>query len=257
MAMLSAEQINQFYPIAKVDIYPGGAMQVYRTALRQAPPIPDRERGNISTLSKSSLTRLAFTVSVCHTPLRSILTLTYLASPIDLRNAKKHLNKFLVSVARIYGQFSYIWFMEFTKNSMAHFHVLSTLDVDLVSRHTIAHLWVKAVSAQHWSYCSIRTRKEHTVKQAMLEVHRHPKCFERIRHPEGAKRYALKYCLKPYQKQVPEFIRLVGRFWGTSRDIKPEPETVGVDITEAELREKLGADHRLQKAEIIPKYIFG
>jgi len=46
---------------------------------------------------------------------------------------------------------------------------------------------------------------------------------ERIRKPDGAIRYAAKYCSKKSQKVVPPGYKNVGRFWGCSRGIKPLP----------------------------------
>ena len=44
---------------------------------------------------------------------------------------------------------------------------------------------------------------------------------ERIRKPDGAARYAVKYAYKMRQKKVPLEYRNVGRFWSHSRDVKP------------------------------------
>jgi hypothetical protein len=47
--------------------------------------------------------------------------------------------------------------------------------------------------------------------------------LERIRKPGGARRYTVKYAFKMEQKRVPVEYRNVGRFWGHSRGVKPEP----------------------------------
>jgi len=256
MLTMSPELFNHVYPISQIDIYENGVLAVKRISSRPNELSPRGKKSSIKILSRRSLTKLAFLVSVTPVSLRSILTLTYLQSPVNLKEAKVHLHKFLTRMARYYGQFSYIWFMEFTKVGMAHFHVLTSLAAPSVSRETFARFWVDSVGAKDWWYSTLKTKKEHTVRDAMLRVHRHKKCFEKIRKPDGAKRYALKYALKPYQKEVPDYITLVGRFWGTSRDIEPVPAIANVDITEEELRQKLGQDHRLQKSQILPKFIW-
>lgn len=256
MLEMSPDRFNYLYPIEKLDIYPNGVIVVKRTSLLPPGQSPKGKKSNIKILSRRSLTRLAFVVSVTASNLRSILTLTYLQSPINLRDAKVHLHKFLTRMERYYGEFSYIWFMEFTKVGMAHFHVLTSLDAPIVSRETFARFWVDSVGAKDYWYSALKTRKEDTVRNAMLKVHRHKTCFEPIRLPDGAKRYALKYALKPYQKAVPDYISLIGRFWGTSRDIIPEPEVSDIDMTETELRDWLGPDHRVSRLEIVPKFIW-
>jgi len=255
MLPLSPETFNRVYPISGMDVYES-VIVLKRTATIEAKLVPRGKRGKVKELSKSSLTRLAFLVSVSSKSFTSILTLTYLQSPICLTEAKVHLNRFLVRMSRYYGDFSYVWFMEFTRAGLAHFHVLTSLYAPIVSRETFARFWVDSVGAKDWWYCSLRTKRENTVRAAMLSVHRHRKCFEQIRLEDGAKRYALKYALKPYQKQVPNHINLVGRFWGASRDIIGQPLISDVTITEEDLRERLGEEHRLAGAEILPKYIW-
>jgi hypothetical protein len=58
---------------------------------------------------------------------------------------------------------------------------------------------------------------------------------ERIRKPDGAARYCLKYAYKCEQKAVPEQYRNVGRFWGCSRDVTPEKPRV-IELSELEIR---------------------
>lgn len=250
------ETFNHVYPIRRINVYQGGVVEVKRTCLLQSQLLEKKPRGRIKTLSTSSLTRLAFTVLATSVRLKSLLTLTYLSSPIDLREAKKDLHRFVTKMQRYYGQFSYVWFMEFTKVGLAHFHILASVEAHLISRTRFAFCWLDACKAKHYAYSSRRTKKWDTVRNAMLKVHSHKACIQAIRVEDGARRYALKYCLKPYQKKVPSYISLTGRFWGASQDIKPVPEVSDVDITEDELREKMGAGHRLAGKDILPKFIF-
>lgn len=250
------ETFNQVYPIRKIDVFPGGAIKVRRECLLQSQLVEKRRRGLITTLSTSSLTRLAFTILASSIELKSLWTLTYLNSPLDLREAKVHLHRFLTTMQRYYGRFSYVWFMEFTKAGLAHFHLLVSLNQWEVCPLRFAQSWINAVAAKNWAYSSIRTKKKDTVRNAMHKVHCHKACIQQIRLEDGARRYALKYCLKPYQKKVPPYVKLTGRFWGNSQDVKPVPEVEGIDITEEELRQKLGSGHRLANTDILPKFIF-
>lgn len=100
----------------------------------------------------------------------------------------------------------------------------------------------------------MKKKKLLNIKTAMLEVHKHPKNWAAIRLADGAKRYCLKYCLKPYQKAVPKEFSRVGRFWGCSYDVKPE-EIIEVSATDEEIRDWL-KDHPVTTWDLLPKYIF-
>lgn len=58
---------------------------------------------------------------------------------------------------------------------------------------------------------------------------------ERLRSARGGAFYAVKYAMKMKQKAVPRDYRNVGRFWGNSRGVKPEPEKT-LQCTEDDIR---------------------
>jgi hypothetical protein len=90
----------------------------------------------------------------------------------------------------------------------------------------------------------------------VFRQHRRKVVWEGIRKEDGALRYALKYAAKTKQKIVPKNYRDVGRFWATSRDVKPKGG-VEVPLNEREVRELLNSIGRdFNKWEVLPKIIF-
>lgn len=115
-----------------------------------------------------------------------------------------------------------------------------------------------AIRSEHGfeKYSSLRSKKTHTSRLAVIRVHRHKDTWQDIRSEDGAARYVTKYATKPYQKQVPDWYSDVGRFWGASRDVKAEIDLEHYDLTEAELRYQL-KDHRVGKWDVLPKHVLG
>lgn len=151
---------------------------------------------------------------------------------------------------RDFGEFDYCWFLEFQRRGAPHIHILLTLpEPDKLGRVEFALLWANIVAPP--------TREE---KEKIFLVHAHAvkgkTAWEAIREKDGAKKYALKYALKTYQKDVPETFQDVGRFWGTSRNVPPA-EIRRIPITEQELREILTKlDNPVAGWPILPKIVF-
>lgn len=92
--------------------------------------------------------------------------------------------------------------------------------------------------------------------ESARKVAMHSRSWERIKKPDGAKRYVTKYCTKLEQKSVPSGFSLVGRFWGCSRDV-PASDMEPTAATEEQLRAILdskGVDQA--KWEFLPKHIW-
>ena len=160
------------------------------------------ERGEVDEFSLASRKRLAFVASNTDVVFSCMVTLTYPGEySSDGRDVKGHLNRFL-SWARYNGCGEYLWFIEFQRRGAPHFHILteSWLEPAEVSKR-----WYRAVGSGDERHLRAGTR------------------VERLRSSEGGARYAVKYAMKMYQKSVPESYRNVGRFWGHSRGVKPEP----------------------------------
>ena len=243
---LDPEWFNTVFPIAEVEVYSSG-WKIIRKSLLTPKQIPRGLRGEIRMLTQNSLSRLAFTVLNTPVEFTSIITLTYSKEfPTDGKKVKADLNHFLTLARREFAEFSYVWFIEFQKRGAPHFHILARgIEPNLLNRVKLAQNWVRCVKPA--------TLEE---REKMFLVHSHRSACDRIREKNGAKRYALKYCLKANQKVVPKEYRNIGRFWGTSRDIKPEL-IKRVTITEDDFRGALEyIDNPLAGWGILPKYIF-
>lgn len=170
-------------------------------------------------LSKKSRQRLAFVANNTHVRFRSMITLTYPREfPSDGRSVKKHLNAFLVWCRRRFASPSYLWFLEFQKRGAPHIHIL--LDSPLPQSEAGRRLLFGEVSQQWYN----------TVGSGDPKHLRAGTRCERIRKPDGAARYCLKYAYKTEQKCVPSDYRDVGRFWGCSRDTRPStPRIIPID----------------------------
>jgi hypothetical protein len=179
---------------------------------------PERVDGDIMNLSRKSLRRLAFTASNTAVDFVAMLTLTYPeAYPVDGRICKRHLNTLLTRLRQKYTAVSYLWFMEFQKRGAPHFHIL----VDRFIPHDwLAEAWYKIVDSGDEKHLQAGTQAD------------------KIRSQNGAKHYVVKYAAKCNQKAVPIGFRRVGRYWGASRNVKPQP--VGtIDINESQLYQLL------------------
>lgn len=255
--MLPHWTVNSLYPVARINVYKGGVIEVQRLNLNHKKPPKNKKpnRKAIKKMSKSSLSKLAFTVTACHIPFTSMFTLTYLEESRDGRESKKHLGKFLKQLNKRY-KCSYLWFLEFTRRGKPHYHVLTTeANINYEDREWLGDTWAWAIDAPDWWYSSLVSKKSYIISDAVYEVHSHPTNWQDIRLPDGAKRYALKYALKQEQKEVPPDFQNVGRFWGCSYDVIPVPEVIGIDVTDEELRAIL-KDNPVADWDILPRYIW-
>lgn len=242
---------NLTYPIRRITRYKSGWL------VERKPPANTNTRGDreqITRLSRSSLERLAWTVSQSSTEFKSMLTLTYLFPPKDGLQSKRHLRHFLSAMQKCFGDYSYCWWLEFTRRGLPHYHLLLTLSPDAFKRTRAAVLWAIAQDARPWPYCDLKTRRQHEWKRAVVNVCSHPKSWQELRSPEGARRYALKYALKTTQKDVPEAWRNVGRFWGCDYKTIPKPLSEPTEAHEGQVRGILD-ETRFERWPIIPKYV--
>lgn len=198
-------------PVIGIKIYRRDVVVVRRGVMHpgrgQEPP----QRGNITVLSKKSRQRLAFVANNTRVVFRTMITLTYPKEyTTDGKEVKKHLNAFLVWCRRYFARPSYLWFLEFQKRGAPHIHLL--VDTPL-PQDKAGRLNVYAEVAVAW-YNTVDSGDDKHLKAGTR--------VERIRKPDGAARYALKYAYKTKQKCVPEAFQNVGRFWGCSRDVTPQ-----------------------------------
>jgi len=192
-----------------------------------APTTHEQTRSEVTEFSDKSRARLAFVANNTTVTFRTMITLTYPKRyPKDGRTVKKHLREFLQRWRRFTGGASYLWFLEFQLRGAPHVHLLT--DYPLPRRNPsrkAAKLWV---SQQWYDICSSRDPK-HLIAGTRTET---------IRNTENPGAYAVKYATKMEQKKVPEDYQNVGRFWGHTRDVKPQP-FFDVACSEDDLRSAL------------------
>lgn len=178
------------------------------------------ERAEISEFSDKSRRRLAFTVSNTDAEFRSMLTLTYKSdlAPKNGKEIKRHLNSFLTWWRSRFPGVDYVWFMEFTRKGIPHFHALVSTEV-----HG-PHMKMRNGSIQNLEMTrELSTRWAKITGNPGTKMEEVSVAFEVIREPEGAARYVNKYAYKTDQKTCPESFRDCGRFWGASKGVKPIP----------------------------------
>jgi len=165
----------------------------------------DNYRSKVSEFSWAARKRLAFVAANTDVVFTSMLTLTYpRVFPNDGKDVKQNLNAFLVALRRRNPGVLYLWFLEFQKRGAPHIHiVVRGMRVDRETQRWVSHTW--------WRLCNTKDLK-HLAAGTRLE---------RIKSPNGARNYCVKYAHKMEQKNVPKLYRNVGRFWGCSRSVKP------------------------------------
>jgi len=152
--------------------------------------------------------------------------------------------------------------MEFQKSGKIHFHLLLSTPYRKQLHISIVALWATLQEPLNCQYCSLKDKSKGLVRmtqEAVVKANLRGRMWENLRTEEGAKRYALKYCLKPGQKKPPLWLNHTGRFWGSDR------ETGKVDysewqilpVTEEQTRLYLSIDnHPAAKFDILPKYLW-
>lgn len=163
-------------------------------------------RGDICELSHHSLMRMAFVAHNTSIKFDVMVTLTYPKEfPSDGKAVKYHLKKFLLWLTRTAGVTSYFWFMEFQRRGAPHFHIFTNGGDAISRKKAVSSRWFEIVGSGDEKHLKAGTR------------------IEKLRIPDAAGRYAAKYASKPYQKKLPLDYQNVGRWWGHSRDVIPEP----------------------------------
>lgn len=191
------------------------ALEVYKndckiryTIYQDKPQATGGKREKVFELSEKSIARLVFLVQNTHVVLRGMITLTYPSEfPMTGKLVKLHLNSFLSWAKKIAKIGNYVWFLEFQKRGAPHLHVLVENDISGQKRD-VSRIWYGIVGSGDVKHLRAGTRTE------------------KIRDVGGAGKYAAKYGAKKSQKTPPREFTDVGRFWGNSRGMKPEPETV-------------------------------
>jgi len=198
-------------------------------------------KGEISELSEKSRKELAFVANNTDIEFLYMVTLTYPSDyPGDGQTIKRELDTFFKRVKRQYGEFSYLWFLEFQGRGAPHFHILLTIEI---GKEWCSKSWYEVVQSGDVKHLKAGTK------------------VEKLRSVEGGKRYAVKYATKTKQKAVPKDFRNVGRFWGCSRDVRPKQHGVLLNTHKREILELLrngewGYTNNIEKIDYLPSTLY-
>ncbi len=185
--------------------------------VKKSHPAPaNAKRGNrekIFEFSASSRRRLLFVCRNSGNHIKSQFCLTYHdVWPDDGKEVKKHLNHFLTLLRRQFPGVHYLWVFEFQERGAPHIHLFSSLPPTEDNRMMLAHNWSRIVGGT----------------ESHLRFHCHKRNMIRWNMRSG-KYLTKEYLAKSVQKGVPANFQNVGRFWGCSRNMKPEFQVVAPD----------------------------
>lgn len=189
-------------PVTAVRVYRQDVVVVRQGVSRQG-VYPGR--ADVKVFSRRSRQRLAFIASNTDIMFTSMLTLTYPKQfPNDGQDVKYNLKMFLKELRRKVPAVSVLWFLEFQRRGAPHIHILIRgVRVYKPMQEWVSKTWYRICGTGDIKHLAAGTR------------------LERIRKPNGARNYCVKYAHKMKQKRVPKNYRNVGRFWGHTRDVKP------------------------------------
>jgi len=206
--------------------------------------------------SKKSLLRLMFLMQATKVEFKSMFTLTYPRHfPRDGEVVKADVAAVVQKMRR--SNFTYLWFLEFQKRGAPHIHIM--LDADCITpamRVDYGLYWTARVALSEWYkyYCPPDDYYKEVMKMAKFNTH--ARTWELIRDPHGARNYVTKYASKERQKKVPKAYQSVGRFWGSTRALRPEG--LVFDITEDDIEQWLVDNgHPASEYHLVPRYLWG
>ena len=266
-----AAYLSRFLPIVSATVYHGGAAIVGRARSRahNHTVITRGDRKPIMELTPKARKMMAFTTLATSAEFSSMITLTYGAMfPTSGATVKLHLQRILQWLKR-YGIEDLIWFLEFQKRGAPHFHVLTDMiEPNTFDRASLGLAWIKAqgwnISTLYpvfegWAGAEPRSANKADLEMIdkQMKVLLHEKTWEAVHTDDGARRYAMKHALKPWQKEVPAEYSNVGRWWGCTKSVRDKIRPVAQwDLNEETLRQ-IATDCNSWVADkpVIPKYI--
>jgi hypothetical protein len=252
-------EFNPDVLINRMDIYRNGNIIVRRRGLSNPPPRGDR--AEITEFTGSSRAKMLFTISSTSVEFYSMLTTTYPKEfPVCGKVAKSHLKSMCDWLRKRYDT-EIFWFMEFQPGrEVVHYHIMTQVkDPQDSDRMAYRERWCEVIGLKPGrNYSDINTRVERDMWVDVVRQHRRRKIWENIREKEGAIRYTAKYALKMEQKEVPEYYRNCGRFWGCTKGVRDGIEMIGTYVVDNQtLRDILTLEgHRASKLLWIPKHLF-
>ena len=195
-------------PVKSFLVYPR-AVKLVRDFKGKKPDSNSKTRSEITSFSAKSRSRLKFTSANAFPALISQFGMTYHRTFPDGRTIKKHLNQFLTELRFSYPDVKHLWILEFQSRGVAHFHIFLSLAHSKKLGQELGSIWHRIAEPDS---------KQH------LKFHQHENNF--IPWDMGSGSYLCKYLDKESQKSVPENFTGVGRFWGNSRGLVPEPDEI-------------------------------
>lgn len=195
-------------PVVSFEVFPR-SLKLVRDPLMTIQPPSGGPRGEISSFTQASRRRLKFAASNAFPELISQFGMTYHNLKPDGKTIKRHLNSFLVALRRRFPGVGYLWILEFQRRGIPHFHLYLTLQHSAEIGETLGRIWNRLVESYDHDH---------------LAFHIHSKNF--MPWSMGTGSYLCKYLDKEAQKAVPEGFTGIGRFWGHSRGLVPEPEVI-------------------------------
>lgn len=160
----------------------------------------------------------------------------------------------------------YFWFLEFQSRGAPHFHLGLSIPAPQRTdgtRQELASWWAIIAEQGDWPYSCVKPRKGKLIqgegsftRESVFRQHRRLKVWEDVHHSDGAWRYVITYVSKPYQKEVPENYRNVGRFWGVSSGIVLG-DSMRLSCSESDARQFISVLGRsMEHYDVLPKIIF-
>lgn len=248
-------------PVVGLRVFNNGFCEVVRQG-RKAPPPPTKEDGQeIKEFSHKSRQALARTIHATDTTFLSMMTLTVPAkfskNGSDFKAAQ---NRFFTWL-RHHHRCQYLWFFEFQKRGAPHTHVLLSIPHQGQPAHwKFAEAWCRALKISRDEIAFDRKKGyNYYLYERCLWFHERAKQWENVRDKDGAKKYALQYAMKTYQKRVPKAFRKVGRFWACSRSVSKSVVALGeIRLDDDTLKAFLNyIGHSSAKMPYTPKNLYG
>lgn len=218
---IDPELFNIVCPIVKVERHKRGYILYRQSKIKYRPDHPP-ERGEVVKRTNRSLSRLAYLAANTDTVFKSLMTLTWpRVFPYSGARVKGIFQEFLQRSRRRFGEYSYLWFLEFQKRDAPHFHILTTIENPKdYHRKDFARMWAELVLPEDLYVGDVESKKMFHVKQSdVIHVHSQKAAWDAIRKVDGAMRYVLKYAFKKEQVEVPDNFLSVGRFWAHNADV--------------------------------------
>lgn len=204
---------------SKKRVLGGVKFEVYPRSVRVVRPFqaPSGRRGGLRSavdgFSDSSRRRLRRVASEAGEQLKSQFCLTYHETRPDGAQVKAHINAWLTWLRREVKGVKYLWVLEFQKRGVPHYHVFLSLEAQKSStlHERMAYQWHKITGETSLQHLSFHWNAKNWISWDM-----------------GGGSYVCKYLEKENQKHVPDGFGWVGRFWGASRGLMPDPYTLSV-----------------------------